>query len=331
MKNFIKKAAKLSGIAVTASFAILTAIYFLQTRATASGTTYKAVTAEYVETSEEVEQNTSVEATEEATVATVEATEATAEATEAATEKATEAQTQAPTEAATEAVTQAPTEAVTAAPTQAATEAQTQAPTEAATEAPTQTPVQTAQPAQTTTYTNVVFKDAYNTYNFSSLEEAKASINVKTLSDSEAKAQAIANKTTYASEVNTLVDLINSYRKANGLAALKLNDNITTAAMHRAAESAYADWNMTAMENGTTKRHIRPNFQKASSIAATYGISGSFGENYGRFFQTPEEILEGWQNSSAHNGLLLSSGYSQIGIGVAADSEGYLYWVAIFN
>ena len=101
--------------------------------------------------------------------------------------------------------------------------------------------------------------------------------------------------------------------------------------MHRAAESAYADWNMTAKENGQTKRHIRPNFEKASSIKEQYGITGNFGENYGRNYATPEGILSGWQGSPAHNALLLSASYDEIGIGVAQDSEGYFYWIALFN
>ena len=100
--------------------------------------------------------------------------------------------------------------------------------------------------------------------------------------------------------------------------------------MHRAAENAYSDWNMTAMENGS-KRHIRPNFEKASSIGDVYGISGNFGENFGRIFNSPAEIVGAWQGSSSHNALLLSTNYTQVGIGVAQDSFGDYYWVAIFN
>lgn len=75
-----------------------------------------------------------------------------------------------------------------------------------------------------------------------------------------------SNETLYASQVEELVGLINEYRTANGLNKVDLTANLTDAAMHRATESAYSDWNMTAYENGS-KRHIRPNFEKASSIA----------------------------------------------------------------
>lgn len=193
-------------------------------------------------------------------------------------------------------------------------------------------PVTQPQTQPAVTYTNVKFSNADgNSTTYGTLEEAKASISVPTLSDAEGNARAVANKTTYANYASQMLNLINEYRASNGLAALTYNDTLATAAMHRAVESAYSGWNMTAYENGTTKRHIRPNYEKASSIGTYYGITGNFGENYARFFQTPQEALTGWKNSSAHNKLLLSTSYSSVGIGVAVDSAGYYYWIAIFN
>ena len=344
MKKFLK-AVKLLGISVTASFAVLAVVYFFETRTIAGGNEYQAVAVDYVATeaqteeiTEEVTEKTTEKVTEEVTEKTTEEVteEVTEKATEAPTVKETEAQTAAPVQ--TEAQTAAPvqTEAQTEAPVQ--TEAQTAAPiqTEAQTEAPVQTEAQTvaaqvkAAPVAST-LTDVVYKDGNGTeHKYATLDEAKAAINVPVLSDAEAKAAAKANKTAYAAEATEVVKLINDYRVANGLSKLTVNDTLSTAAMHRAAESAYSDWNMTAMENGA-KRHIRPNFQKASSIAEEYGIGGSFGENFGRWFYTVDEIVEGWKASSAHNALLLSGDYTQIGIGIAQDSLGDYYWVALFN
>ncbi|MBD5156567.1 MAG: CAP domain-containing protein, partial [Butyrivibrio sp.] len=247
-----------------------------------------------------------------------EETEEAADETEAATEAAKEAsqpETEAP----------APVEVETPAPTQAPVEAP--APTEAAAQAPTEAPVQQAASA----LTSVVYKDAYNNESkYNTIEEAKAAVKVATLTDAEARAAAQANKTTYAAFAQETLNRINEYRAANGLGALTYSDKAASAAMHRAAENAYADWNMTAMENGS-KRHIRPNFERASTIADEYGISGNFGENFGRIFNTPAEIIAAWQGSSSHNALLLSANYTQVGIGVAQDSFGDYYWVAIFN
>ena len=319
MKKFLK-AVKLFGIAATASFAVLAVVYFFETRTVAGSSEYKAVAVDYTEAAsvKETEAATTVKTVEETKTETVKET-----VKEVVTEEVTEAQTEPATVKATEPQTAAP--AVKAEPQT------TPAPAAPAVKAEPQTAAPVAAPAAQTSLTNVVYKDAEgNSHNYASLDEAKASIKVATLSDSEAQAAAKANKTAYASQASEVVNLINEYRTANGLAKLTVNDTLSTAAMHRAAESAYADWNMTAMEGGA-KRHIRPNFTKASTIASEYGIGGNFGENFGRWQASPSEIIAQWKTSSSHNALLLSGSYTKVGIGVAQDSYGDYYWVALFN
>lgn len=316
MKKFLK-AVKLFGIAATASFAVIAVVYFFETRTVAGNSEYKAVAVDYTEAAsvKETEAATTVKTVEETKTETVKET-AKEVATEEVTEEVTEAQTEPATVKATEPQTAAPA---------VKTEPQT-TPAPAVKAEP-----QTAAPAAQTSLTNVVYKDAEgSSHNYATLDEAKASIKVATLSDGEAKAAAKANKTAYASQASEVVNLINEYRTANGLAKLSVNDTLSTAAMHRAAESAYADWNMTAMEGGA-KRHIRPNFTKASTIASEYGIGGNFGENFGRWQASPSEIIAQWKSSSSHNALLLSGSYTKVGIGVAQDSYGDYYWVALFN
>lgn len=315
MKKFLK-AVKLFGIAATASFAVLAVVYFFETRTVAGSSEYKAVAVDYTEAA-------SVKETEAVTtVKTVEETK-----TETVKEIVKEVVTEEVTEVQTEPATVKATEPQTAAPAVKAEPQTTPAPAAPAVKAE----PQTAAPAAQTSLTNVVYKDAEgSSHNYATLDEAKASIKVATLSDSEAKAAAKANKTAYASLASEVVNLINEYRTANGLAKLTVNDTLSTAAMHRAAESAYADWNMTAMEGGA-KRHIRPNFTKASTIASEYGIGGNFGENFGRWQASPSEIIAQWKSSSSHNALLLSGSYTKVGIGVAQDSLGDYYWVALFN
>ena len=315
MKKFLK-AVKLFGIAATTSFAVLAVVYFFETRTVAGNSEYKAVAVDYTEAAsvKETEAATTVKTVEETKTETVKET-----VKEVVTEEVTEAQTEPATVKATEPQTAAP-----------AVKAEPQTTPAPATPAVKAEP-QTAAPVAQTSLTNVVYKDAEgSSHNYASLDEAKASIKVAILSDSEAKAAAKANKTAYASQASEVVNLINEYRTANGLAKLSVNDTLSTAAMHRAAESAYADWNMTAMEGGA-KRHIRPNFTKASTIASEYGIGGNFGENFGRWQASPSEIVAQWKSSSSHNALLLSGSYTKVGIGVAQDSLGYYYWVALFN
>lgn len=315
MKKMVKEAAKLVGIAVTLSLVILVGVYFYEAQVTAGTPNYVAVTEDYTEASTEATTSKDAQTTE-ATEATTETTKVTEKATDATTEDTT---TEVKSETDKEVEVPATQEAT------APTEAATQAPTEAATEAPTAAPV-----VQATLFTDVTYSDVNgNKTSYATLDDLKASITVSALSDDQGYQAAIANKTKYADYAKQLLDLINAYRSANGLSQLAYNDTVATAAMHRAAESAYSNWNVTAYENGS-KRHIRPNFQKASTIAAYYGISGNYGENYGRFFNTPAAILAGWQGSSTHNALLLGN-YTQVGIGVAQASNGDYYWIAIFN
>lgn len=318
MKINFRKLAKLVGILTAVVIVTLTGVYFIQTRTIASNRTYKAVIVN-VETEEATVASTEA-VTEEHKI--IEETAAVTEDAVATEEATTTAEAVTETEPAT-------TETVTT--TEAVTEPEvvTEPETVVATTPSTEIQKTTAQ-ENNSDYTNVVFKNATDVYKFDTLAEAKASVNVDKLSDEAARSVAKSNEALYASQVEELVGLINEYRTANGLPKVDLTANLTDAAMHRAAESAYSDWNMTAYENGS-KRHIRPNFEKASSIATEYGITGNFGENYGRYFNTPAEILDGWKNSEAHNALLLNVSYTKAGIGIAADSDGYLYWIAIFN
>lgn len=118
---------------------------------------------------------------------------------------------------------------------------------------------------------------------------------------------------------------INAEREAAGVAAVTYDVTLTDMAQVRASENAANDY--FVIENG---KHKRPDGRKASSICEDYGQSGSFGEVMGRYQETPDEIVTGWHNSATHYACMTSTKYNRVGVGIAADSEGYLYWVAIF-
>lgn len=118
---------------------------------------------------------------------------------------------------------------------------------------------------------------------------------------------------------------INAEREAVGVAAVTYDVTLTDMAQVRASENAANDY--FVIENG---KHKRPDGRNASSICEDYGQSGNFGEVMGRYQETPDEIVTGWHNSATHYACMTSSKYNRVGVGIAADSEGYLYWVAIF-
>ena len=118
---------------------------------------------------------------------------------------------------------------------------------------------------------------------------------------------------------------INAEREAAGVAAVTYDVTLTDMAQVRASENAANDY--FVIENG---KHKRPDGRKASSICEDYGQTGYFGEVMGRYQTSPVEIVNGWHNSATHYACMTNTKYSRVGVGVAADSEGYLYWVAIF-
>lgn len=118
---------------------------------------------------------------------------------------------------------------------------------------------------------------------------------------------------------------INAEREVAGVAAVTYDVTLTDMAQVRASENAANDY--FVIENG---KHKRPDGRNASSICEDYGQRGSFGEVMGRYQETPDEIVTGWHNSATHYACMTSSKYNRVGVGIAADSEGYLYWVAIF-
>ncbi|MDO5381352.1 MAG: CAP domain-containing protein [Eubacteriales bacterium] len=166
------------------------------------------------------------------------------------------------------------------------------------------------------------------------VEEAPAYEEPATEAPTEAPAQseddyyagkARVNAGTYSSYINQVYNLINQERAAAGKQAVALDSSLTQMACHRAVENA--DNNCFTISGG---HHVRPNGKNASSICYYYGIYGSYGENMGRYQMTPQEIVTGWHNSASHYACMTDSEYNRVGIGVAQDSEGYYYWIAIF-
>jgi len=146
------------------------------------------------------------------------------------------------------------------------------------------------------------------------------------LTDNQANAMAYQNASTYAEYVNQVYALINQERTAVGVPTVSKDNTLTIVAMHRSIENAW----MNFMEVSSDGHHLRPNGQKASTICTYYNLSGSYGENLGRYQSSPSEIVLGWHNSPAHYSCMTNAKYTKVGIGVAKTSEGLLYWTAIF-
>lgn len=81
--------------------------------------------------------------------------------------------------------------------------------------------------------------------------------------------------------------------------------------------------------------HTRPNGSSFSSIltSGTYAVNWTaVGENIAWGQRTPAAVMDAWMNSAGHKANILSEKYEfdYIGVGVARDSSGVLYWTQNF-
>ena len=116
----------------------------------------------------------------------------------------------------------------------------------------------------------------------------------------------------YASEV---LELVNKERTANGLKALTMTESLTDGAMLRAVETT------------VSFSHTRPNGE--SCFTAFEWISAA-GENIAYGQKSPEQVMQGWMNSSGHRANILNSSFTTIGIG-CFEYGGRLYWSQAFS
>ena len=131
------------------------------------------------------------------------------------------------------------------------------------------------------------------------------------------------NRKKYKSEINDVLDIINSYREEGGLEPLILDEKLTTIACARAEEIAWSG----------RHSHYRPNGKFFSSILKDAGITkGSAGENIGWGYPAASDVCEAWKNSQTHYENIMNPDFTKIGIGVAADPDpkGKLCWSQLF-
>ncbi len=110
-------------------------------------------------------------------------------------------------------------------------------------------------------------------------------------------------------------NLVNEYRVANGVSALKWNDQFFKAAKQRAAECTISF------------SHTRPNGLNPPSVDKSIRITG---ENLAMGYGTPIKFFNAMKNSSGHNANLLKSSY-KLGAIAVYKFDGYIFWAELFG
>ena len=117
-----------------------------------------------------------------------------------------------------------------------------------------------------------------------------------------------------------VASLVNAARQDAGLSELELDADLCAAAQARAREIAQSF------------SHTRPDGSSCFTILEEFGVSyRAAGENIAMGQRTPEEVMDGWMNSSGHRANILNGTFTSIGVGYYVDGAGAAHWVQIFQ
>ena len=121
--------------------------------------------------------------------------------------------------------------------------------------------------------------------------------------------------TRYEQEV---IRLVNEIRVQNGLSALTYNWELSRVARYKSQD----------MVDNRYFSHTSPTYGTPFQMIRSFGLSyRSAGENIAYGQRTPQAVVNAWMNSSGHRANILSSSYTQIGVGYVANGH---YWTQMF-
>lgn len=115
-----------------------------------------------------------------------------------------------------------------------------------------------------------------------------------------------------------VVDLTNTERAKNGLAALKVDPTLSKMAHEKARDMSVNNY----------FSHTSPTYGSPFDMMKQFGITYNYaGENIAMGQQTPQEVVNAWMNSAGHRANILNANYNYIGVGYVAQGN---YWVQDF-
>lgn len=120
---------------------------------------------------------------------------------------------------------------------------------------------------------------------------------------------------------NEVIRLVNVERSKRGLQTLTQNWELSRVARMKSQD----------MANKGYFSHQSPTYGSPFKMMESFGIRfSSAGENIAYGQRTPQEVMNAWMNSPGHRANILSPSYTQIGVGLAKNKNGVLYWTQMF-
>lgn len=118
-----------------------------------------------------------------------------------------------------------------------------------------------------------------------------------------------------------VVKLVNQERAKAGLKPLTHNWELSRVARYKSMD----------MRDRGYFSHTSPTYGSPFTMMKNFGIrSSSAGENIAQGQSTPQAVVTSWMNSPGHRANILSTNYTQIGVGYAAGGSGRHYWTQMF-
>ena len=115
-----------------------------------------------------------------------------------------------------------------------------------------------------------------------------------------------------------VIELVNEIRADYGLSALKSDWELSRVARYKSQD----------MHDRKYFSHTSPTYGSPFDMMKSFGISyKSAGENIAMGYKTPEEVVNGWMNSSGHRANILNCSFTHIGVGYVKDGN---YWTQMF-
>lgn len=120
---------------------------------------------------------------------------------------------------------------------------------------------------------------------------------------------------------NEVIRLVNVERAKAGLQALTQNWQLSRVARYKSQD----------MIDKGYFAHNSPTYGSPFRMMESFGIKYSAaGENIAMGQQSPAQVMNAWMNSPGHRNNIMSPSFTQIGVGLAKDKNGRMYWTQMF-
>ena len=131
------------------------------------------------------------------------------------------------------------------------------------------------------------------------------------------KEDAAQVQTTISDFENRVAELVNAERAKYGLKPLTLSKTLSDGARMKSKD----------MHDNRYFSHTSPTYGSPFDMMRSLGITyRTAGENIAKGFASPEAVVKAWMNSKGHRANILSTSYTEIGVGYIADGGYYTQW-----